>query len=452
MNPLNELSFDINALIPYQEFNWDTVQGIDDVHKDTMNTYGNIVKHIGSNIGKVEDRIGQVDGGITETVRFPIVPINNRLSVVTDNIRQDLTTSLSNSQAKYGTPSQPLRWWIVYRQSSCDEWVPGYEQRAIQDLTTESYGPFEYPCIAGKAVWLLQNNPGFQLLKLKGMLVIPQDTIRDKAYRFSYDQIASLTQDQTLFSPNPPCPELGEIIPFSILDCPPTDVPPELMNCDWFLSQTWHYLLDANGQESYRGSKDGQVINKETFSALVYQCGKTPPIDNPPNPSDVIPPIVPPNVGGDKCSPQMDKLPLCPPPQVIVNIPPVSPPVIPPTVCPTPEIKVIVPPCPPSSNVGGGSVAIDLREVVDSLKLIVKALAECCKQLVKPPPGSGRCEDYGDSAFIMSNCGEADAIAFLEREEIKETGGKQFNSIGDAQRFVQGIIEDKQQYDMSLQE
>jgi hypothetical protein len=436
MNPLNEIPFDINTLIPYTEFNWDTVQGIDDIHKDVENVWKRYVTTRAKDIAKIEEHTNNVDAQILDQSQQALQTINNTLDAVDSRIISHNEAMISPLAAVYGLPAQELQWWVVFRQIKCGEYHPFLEQWAITPTGKEAYGPYEYPCALARAfVTTLPN-------LLEHGLYRPPMIPNDGTWKFAVDEMynkliadpgvlerekggyvdcgldvwtaskieASCPTESPIESPATSSPVFAVPQPGEILDA----LHP--LSCEEFLASSWHvsqrYQSGAR-QVSIYTNETGNNLNDDQYEAMKIRCLSYQP-KFPVDPLPVIP-----------------KQPI-----TTLPIPPVSQ--LPVTIPSQPSSTVI---CPPQQKVDPVTINVlpcDSKTITtkDGIVGDSKGLEKCCEALIQIgsdlvkavndlrqttidiDEADATCEEYGDEAFDISSCAKQEWHDFVDREQI----------------------------------
>ena|ERR1051325_3489291 len=106
-NPLNNLSFDPNELIPYTGFNWDCVSGMDDAVKSITKIEQRLVSDLAKRLDKVESSVGRVDTRFRERSTSVIQDAKQVIGGINTRLQNQLSGSLSNIEALTDSITQP---------------------------------------------------------------------------------------------------------------------------------------------------------------------------------------------------------------------------------------------------------------------------------------------------------------------------------------------------------
>lgn len=98
-NPLDELGFDPNELIPYTGFNWDIIQGIDDVHKDTIKVVSRFAVEQAKRLDQVEAVVSSIGSRLQASAMPVIQSAQQTIADINQRAQSQLATSLSGVQA-----------------------------------------------------------------------------------------------------------------------------------------------------------------------------------------------------------------------------------------------------------------------------------------------------------------------------------------------------------------
>ena len=142
INPLDRLPFDVNTLMPFSEFNWDCVDGLDSCHNSIMRAYGSVATDLASKTAKVTERITDQDRLIQESLQRRIDRVSDTITSVDSQIVNNISASASAVSSGLANPANPLRWYIVYYECDDGRSYPVFEHISAAPLNREAYGPF----------------------------------------------------------------------------------------------------------------------------------------------------------------------------------------------------------------------------------------------------------------------------------------------------------------------
>lgn len=321
---LNDLPFPIDSLIPYNQFNWDCVDGLDCIYKDIQSTYVTIV----SQIGKGLDAQQKIIQGIVDSILKHYVSNldfqGDATSEIYKLVESAIRIGLDEVRNLPSLSSDKGSFYAVYRESSCGRYYPVSELWPSPITTTEYYGP--YPNLAilhsvmanilpiknssdlvigGDETLRINLNSSYYShpnIQLNGQVYSPNDRYGDANLNMIYNkpiQESGRNCDSTLTGTIVPPSMVIEVDPPYPYDPPPVDIvdppynPPPVIdnegpiyiyygeqythkfhhfigNCkdfngwDWFarLSIT---ALDPNPPEMLMISKGGMIDQLETF-------------------------------------------------------------------------------------------------------------------------------------------------------------------------------------------
>lgn len=145
-NPLDQLPFDINSLRTHDEFNWDCVDGIDQIHKDILKTWERIVINLTTPLNKINQSVLGVGESILSNATNQLQQVQDLVTQQDTTITNKLNTSLSPLVTSYGMPSSPSGYYLIYREMSCGTWIPVIEQWNVKPNGRPSYGPYSSWC------------------------------------------------------------------------------------------------------------------------------------------------------------------------------------------------------------------------------------------------------------------------------------------------------------------
>jgi len=139
---LNDLDFDINTLIPYDQFNWDCVDGIQCVIDDVNKVMATLAGQIAIGLATVETTyasvINQLQNHVVGSIDFA--------RLIPESIQRDLQAYISAQIAGLpqsgGMGSKPLRAWIVFRETGGGQLYPVVEIWDDLPIGVIGFGPF----------------------------------------------------------------------------------------------------------------------------------------------------------------------------------------------------------------------------------------------------------------------------------------------------------------------
>src|SRR5579871_1873202 len=105
-NPLDKAPFDINSLIPYAEFNWDTIQGLDRVVKDVNIAQSRITTGVAKNITKVQNVVKPVVMKIATVQANNVKSLTNAVANVQDNVKAVIGANVARVAADVPAPAK----------------------------------------------------------------------------------------------------------------------------------------------------------------------------------------------------------------------------------------------------------------------------------------------------------------------------------------------------------
>lgn len=244
INNINQTGVDPNTLIPYADFNWECIDGMDCVYKDLLDTQGSIAKSIGKGITNNAAIVEGVNNGITNNIKENLDDIAATISDVNNNIGVNISSGLTANANVAGSGNGEYGAWVVFLEQTCGVVSPrvivGYQPPA----TREYYGPYSnYPRINAVKGLVLGDKPIEQLtpgmpLANKSML----DAMYTDTNRWPASVLGS--PDQVILSDS----EYGNIQPQVEADCAvstkPTISEPIVYkhfqgNCEQFRAYNW---------------------------------------------------------------------------------------------------------------------------------------------------------------------------------------------------------------------
>jgi hypothetical protein len=145
-NPLNELPFDLNTLIPFSEFNWDTIDGLDQIHKDITTIHGNILKSMMKPIAKADAATAAIGVANANNAINGLTTVQNAIAPIDSNIQTSISTNAAPLLTQYGSTSNEGQYYIVMRYTDCGNVGAFIEQWITPPTDRVSYGPYGDLC------------------------------------------------------------------------------------------------------------------------------------------------------------------------------------------------------------------------------------------------------------------------------------------------------------------
>ena len=185
-NPLDKLSFDVNSLMAYPEFNWDCVEGLDDVYKTIVKTYEGIITAISKGMAKTE----LTKSEIAKDILIPIAAaIDNAESVVNDtqqSISQSLNGSVAGIQSSFDDFCKGVMSYVYWSKGGNDYYEPSVVYGVNNTLGQYVLGPFPDYIVLQRLLPLLPNIPGdeIDLHNWSNQYKLIADLYRDGGGRF----------------------------------------------------------------------------------------------------------------------------------------------------------------------------------------------------------------------------------------------------------------------------
>lgn len=410
-NPLDELPFDVNSLRVNNEFNWDCIEGIDQIHKDILKSYEKIVLSLVTPIAKTDAAVQSIGDNIVNYASAMRPKVETAIDTIDNSITNQLNSSVAPLVNQYGTPNSPEAYYLLYRQMSCNSWKPVIEKWAVPPSDRPHYGPYKSSC-ALVATCCGGNGVGSEYPTLPPYSPVLQGNL-DHGYGVAV-QLGWDKDDQ--------CPpefncgiSIYEAKAAIEATCGPIEgggtpiVPPvpqvwtyaNALTCVDFLASTWtkvdtygKNIHDNYGQllaDLYYVNENGGYLSEADYYKLVINCRVTPPPpDYPPYvPPEPPPPYVPPEPPPEitECSPELGNCPTPPPPYV--------PPII--------------------GTTGGGISSECCESITASLDAIAKALTGKPIPITSVTAEGDDCSSMSDDEYAMSDCLEKDINDYLNR-------------------------------------
>lgn len=436
INPLDTLSYDVNTLMPYNEFNWDTVDGIDDVHRSIMKSYGAITNDIAKDTAKIEANIAQHDANIASSLDRSIDNLSSGVNASDAGITTSIVEKLSPLVENYGNGIGPLGWYVVYRCLSTGQYGPLLESATQAPVNKEAYGPFEH-------CW-----PLMQIIKSNRDLLPLLDHDRhapdlglNTLLRMSYDaEIEKLKHDNPtgwqgyLTGPQGVCEAFfGEGIncdgsepPQPPVEPPVVEPPKPPQNCQWKIICPPLLQCRSTGWEDPIGwfytTYDEPNRKVQTTAILVSVLDPSEPCVEPPQPPPK-PPVEPPPPQPPVEPPlPCEKLVICPPTQIVNNFPAMTKEQMQTQVQSQTQTQAQTQSNAQSVTVNPvAQLSVDLAKVVDA----INGLCACFN---KPQVSLGG----GDLEYLYSDAGQARIDSFLDNDGLLGYDEQLPRTIGEA--------------------
>lgn len=145
-NPLNDLPFDINELRVQDEFNWDCVDGIDQIHKDILKAWERIVLSLTTPLAKVQSNTLGVGQNIADYTVTIVPQIQQSIDKTDESIKASMLNATTPLTTKYGTTQSKQSYYLVWRQRYCNQWYPAVELWSTPPNDRTWYGPYDSSC------------------------------------------------------------------------------------------------------------------------------------------------------------------------------------------------------------------------------------------------------------------------------------------------------------------
>ena len=420
INPLDELPYDINTLIPFSEFNWDTIAGMDDIHNDVMKSYSSLASQLADEVGKIEERVGIIDANVVNSLDRQTTMIADNVTAIDTKVLNTLEDATSCFQDEYGNCISELQWYIVNREIEgigC-QWV--LEKASSPPLGRESYGPFKdcNPIMLGGPL-LQQALPTRNRCNCQTDPMIQQKL--NSMYAMNVDAIIGYSQGQwregedIIFSTGNRCVSPIVLTPGGMIqDCSIPTTSPDVNECAYWgvigpdESQTGKCPpnIECDGIGFF---PDGRAyyIEKLTGNLISYpKCDIRKPN---------IPEVYTPNDPNPPAKPPVDETPL---PQPLPPNPnrgdnPTT------VVCPNP---VIVNPvvCPPTTVNNITNEAARESTLPNDFQELIAVLKECCETLKGNREGSKAEATGSDFQYLFADDSIKRMDSFFAKNDLME--------------------------------
>lgn len=146
-SPLDDLPFDIHTLIPYEQFNWDCVEGLDCVYKDIQAVYSSITSHLGKGIDSVQYIVDGIMGVLLDHYSGSTETATSMLTVIQSDLEKHIKLGLSGVTSAPSVSAAYRQPYIVYREDECKRFLPMVELWPNTPTEVEFYGPYKNQAI-----------------------------------------------------------------------------------------------------------------------------------------------------------------------------------------------------------------------------------------------------------------------------------------------------------------
>lgn len=145
-NPLNDVPFDINTLRADDEFNWDCVDGIDQIHKDILKAWERIIIAATTPLNNVNASLIGIGNNIVDYAAKSLPSVQSSIASVDSKITGQLSNAVAPLVTKYGSSQDTGSYYLVWRQRYCNQWYPAIEQWVNPPSDRTHYGPYKSSC------------------------------------------------------------------------------------------------------------------------------------------------------------------------------------------------------------------------------------------------------------------------------------------------------------------
>ena len=431
-NVLNTLDFDVNTLIPQNDFNWEIVEGMDQIDQSIAQSYGKVASDIAKGLGKIEERIDVVDSNIEGSLDRQIATTESSINTLDTNLLTQMEIPLACMMDAYGNCISEVNWYVVLRETDGPYCMWTMEPTNSPPLGREAYGPYR-----DSIPLLVLGNGLTDLLPKRSFCQCPLDKNLQLTLNLAYQQgvdTLNTTYAGSWTEGSNRAPLTGNIYdkPFALTagglvqECVVNPPLPPIALCVDVPGGVYPYGTPIACPPGYNCTEIGRDANGKAYfvpegssSRIYLPCYDDEPPREPPVYPPNDPPITPP-------------LPPKEPPSEPPVIPPIYPPVYPPTdKCPDP---VIVNPvvCPPSSvtNVTNNYEQKEGEEI--NLDKLILTIQTCCENVTEALKGGKSGNGSSDLDFLYSEDGRARINSFLETNNLSEQAARFPNTLGDA--------------------
>ena len=142
VNPLDNVEFDVNTLIPFSEFNWDTIDGMDNVNTSIMNTYGTITTDLAAKVNKATAKVADCDSVVVKNLAAQVTRVEDAVEKIDNNIKSIMSGQIQPQLEAYGQGLCDRNHYLIYREINDGSWYPIMEPATSPPVGREAYGPF----------------------------------------------------------------------------------------------------------------------------------------------------------------------------------------------------------------------------------------------------------------------------------------------------------------------
>lgn len=191
MNPLNNLPFDINTLIPETQFNWDVVEGMDAIHNDTQKVYERITTSISTPLDQVVSNQTAFDQDRQRQLTAAISPIEEHITNFDRQVTDTIDSSLQNQITRQGLPGAVEMYWLVMREQPDGKYTGLIERSAAPPSDNEWYGPYQNGCTLG--YWLVPyKDQFFEVGMSADDKALRQEIMKQVTYQYTNDVVSGI--------------------------------------------------------------------------------------------------------------------------------------------------------------------------------------------------------------------------------------------------------------------
>lgn len=316
-NPLDNLPFDINSMIPQTEFNWDCVDGIDQVHKDILQMWEKAVIAATAPLAKVVASTQGIGTNISNFAAAQLPKVQDTINQIDGSIANNLSTRVAPYTAQLGTAGSGSYYWIVARKHVDGNYYYRVEQWSVAPPDVVAYGPYDNQCILYVVLCAQVGASTPHQTPPQPDTALAQDIASKYQQYLSSGQYDLVNCTPTTYCATAPVPV--EDIPTGIPPkLPPTTQPPPYIlkgrfggDCNKFLSMTWVHSDTLDAELRNQGYKypdvpalyneEGLWLSQDGWNAFNTLCHDItiqpppvpPPVIKPPEPQPIPPPVPP---------------------------------------------------------------------------------------------------------------------------------------------------------------
>lgn len=144
INPLDNLSGDVNTLMGYDAFNWDCVAGIDQCARDVQDAYGQVTSQLGEGMEKSVSSLSAIQQAIASPLTSALTEVGAKVSELDSSIKQNIAGQMGAIESSLGDICGVRDTWITFRGVGTDRVTYTFTPQPDSYDPALSIGPYSW--------------------------------------------------------------------------------------------------------------------------------------------------------------------------------------------------------------------------------------------------------------------------------------------------------------------